>query len=78
MDGKDVERVGPGVAPQMAEMVGTTRSRITYFMNKFRKKGLIDYDGELTVRPDRLTHAVLERLSQNQSCSILHRRDRFL
>jgi len=30
----------------LAEMVGTTRSRITHFMNKFRKMGLIDYKGE--------------------------------
>lgn len=29
----------------LAEMVGTTRSRISFFMNKFRKLGFIDYDG---------------------------------
>ena len=29
----------------LAEMVGTTRSRISFFMNKFRKLGLIDYNG---------------------------------
>jgi CRP-like cAMP-binding protein len=29
----------------LAEMVGTTRSRISFFMNKFRKLGMIDYDG---------------------------------
>jgi len=33
----------------LAEMVGTTRSRVSYFMNRFRDKGLIDYNGELTV-----------------------------
>jgi hypothetical protein len=32
-----------------------TRSRITHFMNKFRTMGLIDYNGELTVRTDLLT-----------------------
>jgi CRP-like cAMP-binding protein len=42
----------------LAEMVGTTRSRVTYFMNKFRKKGLVHYDGELIIRP-RLLDAVL-------------------
>ena len=31
----------------MAARVGTTRSRINYFMNKFRKLGLIEYNGEL-------------------------------
>jgi CRP/FNR family cyclic AMP-dependent transcriptional regulator len=44
----------------LAEMVGTTRSRITSFMNKFRTMGLIDYDGEkLTVRTEMLTDLVL-------------------
>jgi CRP-like cAMP-binding protein len=43
----------------LAEMVGTTRSRITYFMNKFRKMGLIDYDGHLMVIKERLLNVVL-------------------
>jgi CRP-like cAMP-binding protein len=43
----------------LAEMVGTTRSRVTYFMNKFRKMGLIKYNGELTVRTELLTDVVL-------------------
>jgi CRP-like cAMP-binding protein len=30
----------------LAEMVGTNRSRINHFMNKFRKLGFIDYDGD--------------------------------
>jgi CRP-like cAMP-binding protein len=29
----------------LAEMVGTTRSRVSFFMNRFRKLGFIDYDG---------------------------------
>ena len=43
----------------LAEMVGTTRSRITHFMNKFRTMGLIDYNGELTVKTELLTDLVL-------------------
>lgn len=40
------EAVIPKVSQEMlAEMVGTTRSRVSFFMNKFRKLGLIDYDG---------------------------------
>ena len=31
----------------LAEMVGTTRSRVSFFMNKFRKLGFIDYNGRL-------------------------------
>jgi len=33
----------------LAEMVGTTRSRVNFFMNKFRKLGFIDYNGVLKV-----------------------------
>jgi CRP-like cAMP-binding protein len=29
----------------LAEMIGTTRSRVSFFMNKFRKLGFIDYNG---------------------------------
>jgi CRP/FNR family transcriptional regulator, cyclic AMP receptor protein len=34
----------------LAAMVGTTRPRINFFMNKFRSLGLIDYNGELVIR----------------------------
>ena len=50
----------------LAEMVGTTRSRITHFMNKFRKEGLIEYSGHargrgfgMIVRTRRLNDIVL-------------------
>jgi DNA-binding IclR family transcriptional regulator len=33
----------------LAEMVGTTRSRVSHFMNKFRKLGFIEYNGTLEV-----------------------------
>jgi CRP/FNR family cyclic AMP-dependent transcriptional regulator len=33
----------------LAEMVGTTRSRVNFFMNKFRKHGFIDYNGGLKI-----------------------------
>jgi CRP-like cAMP-binding protein len=33
----------------LAEMVGTTRSRVSFFMNRFRKLGLIDYNGHIRV-----------------------------
>jgi CRP-like cAMP-binding protein len=39
----------------LAEMVGTTRSRVSYFMNRFRKMGLIDYNGTLQVHRALLT-----------------------
>ena len=34
----------------LAEMVGTTRSRVSFFMNKFRKLGYIEYNGKLEIR----------------------------
>ena len=33
----------------LAEMIGTTRSRVSFFMNKFRKMGFIEYNGGLHV-----------------------------
>ena len=33
----------------LAEMIGTTRSRVSFFMNKFRKLGLISYNGHIEV-----------------------------
>ena len=45
----------------LAEMVGTTRSRVTFFMNKFRKLGLIEYKGtgDITVRDELIRDIVL-------------------
>ena len=48
-------RVLPKISQEvLAEIVGTTRSRVNYFMNKFRKLGFIDYNGVLKVH-----HALL-------------------
>ncbi len=42
----------------LAEMIGTTRSRVSFFMNKFRKKGFISYNGKIEVHSS-LLDAVL-------------------
>ena len=39
----------------LAEMVGTTRARVSTFMNRFRKKGYVRYNGGLQIDPERLT-----------------------
>lgn len=39
----------------LAEMVGTTRSRVSHFMNKFRRSGFIDYNGHLEVHSSLLS-----------------------
>jgi len=53
-------RVPLGVTQEaLAEMVGTTRSRVNVFLNKFRKLGFIDYDAQgLTIHPSLLTVVV--------------------
>jgi len=44
------EAVVPKISQEtLAEMVGTTRSRVSFFMNRFRKLGFIHYNGELEV-----------------------------
>jgi CRP-like cAMP-binding protein len=42
----------------LADMIGTTRSRVSFFMNKFRRLGLIDYNGKIDVHRS-LLNAVL-------------------
>jgi CRP/FNR family cyclic AMP-dependent transcriptional regulator len=44
----------------LATMVGTTRSRVTYFMNKLKKMGAIDYGKGMLLDPSRLSHALQE------------------
>jgi CRP/FNR family cyclic AMP-dependent transcriptional regulator len=44
----------------LAEIVGTTRSRVSVFMNKFRKLGLIDYNGHLEVHNSLLSMVLHE------------------
>jgi CRP/FNR family transcriptional regulator, cyclic AMP receptor protein len=49
-------RVLPKISQEtLAEMVGTTRSRVNIFLNKFKKLGFIEYDGELKVHSSLLT-----------------------
>jgi CRP/FNR family transcriptional regulator, cyclic AMP receptor protein len=47
----------------LAEMIGTTRSRVSFFMNRFRKLGLIDYDGQIRVHKSLLNVVLHDRLS---------------
>jgi CRP/FNR family transcriptional regulator, cyclic AMP receptor protein len=54
----------------LAEMIGTTRSRVSYFMNKFRDRGFIDYDGGISGRIEvhgSLSNAVLSDEPQTRT-----------
>ena len=58
---KGPQRVLPKVSQEvLAEMVGTTRSRVNFFMNKFRKLGFIEYNGGLTVHDSLLSVVLLD------------------
>jgi len=57
--GDKPQRVLPKVSQEtLAEMVGTTRSRVNFFMNKFKTLGFIEYNGGLKINPSLLTVVV--------------------
>ena len=52
----DPQKVLPKISQEtLAEMIGATRSRVNFFMNKFKKLGLIEYNGGLKVNSSLLT-----------------------
>jgi CRP-like cAMP-binding protein len=51
----------------LAEMIGTTRSRVSFFMNRFRKLGLISYDGRIQVHKSLLNVVLLDQLSEHSA-----------
>jgi CRP-like cAMP-binding protein len=48
----------------LAEMVGTTRSRVSFFMNRFRKLGLIEYNGRIRVHKSLLNVVLLDKFTE--------------
>jgi len=46
----------------LAEMIGTTRSRVSFFMNRFRKLGFIEYDGRIRVHKSLLNVVLHDQL----------------
>ena len=51
----------------LADMIGTTRSRVSFFMNKFRKLGLISYNGKIEVHQSLLNAVLYEKPQLNRS-----------
>ncbi len=50
------QRMLPKISQEtLAEMIGATRSRVNFFMNKFRKLGLIEYNGGLKINSSLLS-----------------------
>jgi CRP-like cAMP-binding protein len=48
----------------LAEMIGTTRSRVSFFMNRFRKLGFIEYNGRIKVHKSLLNTVLLDHMSE--------------
>ena len=64
--GKDGSPIKVRVSQEtLADMIGTTRSRVSFFMNKFRKLGLVSYNGSIEVH-NSLLNAVLHDRPQIQ------------
>jgi CRP/FNR family cyclic AMP-dependent transcriptional regulator len=54
--------ISPNISQEtLAEMIGTTRSRVSHFMNKFRKLGLIDYNGHIEIHNSLLSAVLHEK-----------------
>jgi len=54
--------IAPNISQEtLAEMIGTTRSRVSHFMNKFRKLGLISYNGHIEVHNSLLSAVLHEK-----------------
>jgi CRP-like cAMP-binding protein len=63
--GKPGERekfIPPITQETLAEMIGTTRSRVSFFMNRFRALGFIDYSGRIQVHKSLLNVVLLDQL----------------
>jgi len=51
----------------LAEMIGTTRSRVSFFMNRFRKLGFVEYDGRIRVHKSLLNVILHDRLPDDNT-----------
>lgn len=65
--GKEENLIPPITQQTLAEMIGTTRSRVSYFMNRFRKHGFIDYDGRIRVHRSLLNVILLDQLAERNA-----------
>jgi CRP/FNR family transcriptional regulator, cyclic AMP receptor protein len=53
----------------LAEMIGTTRSRVSYFMNRFRKLGFVEYNGRIRVHKSLLNVILHDKLPNQNAMS---------
>ena len=61
------EMLLPKISQQtLAEMTGTTRSRVSFFMNRFRKLGFIEYDGRIRVHKSLLNLVLHDQIANDR------------
>ena len=65
--GEPTKFIPPVTQETLAEMVGTTRSRVSFFMNRFRRLGFIDYNGRIQVHKSLLKAVLLDHLPEHNS-----------
>jgi len=53
----------------LAEMIGTTRSRVSFFMNRFRNLGFIEYNGRIRVHKSLLNVVLHDQLPEHNAVS---------
>jgi CRP-like cAMP-binding protein len=56
--------IPPVTQETLAEMIGTTRSRVSFFMNRFRNLGMITYKDRIQVHKPRLREVLLDQFAQ--------------
>jgi CRP-like cAMP-binding protein len=67
----EAEQYIPKISQQiLAEMVGTTRSRVSFFMNRFRKLGFIEYNGRIKVHRSLLNAVLLDQMPERNPHSL--------
>ena len=59
--------IPPVTQETLAEMIGTTRSRVSFFMNRFRKLGYIDYNGRIRVNTSLLNMVLRDELPEENA-----------
>jgi CRP/FNR family cyclic AMP-dependent transcriptional regulator len=67
MPGEPVALLPKITQETLAEMIGTTRSRVSFFMNRFRDLGYIEYKGRIRVHKSLLNAVLRERLPEENS-----------
>jgi hypothetical protein len=67
LPGESEPLIPPITQETLADMIGTTRSRVSFFMNRFRKLGLIEYNGRIRVHKSLLNLILHDKLPEQNA-----------